>query len=174
MIKLSQAQTELLQAAATAPGGGLNDADRRTAASLIKRGFAISIPKPEGGSRLMITEAGRGAVGPGDGSAGSPEAESGSELAPSADSPTASHAEPPEAPAVSLRAPPKGKLGALVELLRRPEGARVDEMMQATGWQAHSVRGAMSGSLKKALSLTVTSEKTETGRVYRIVDEAAA
>ena len=47
-------------------------------------------------------------------------------------------------------------------------------MMEATGWQAHSVRGAMSGSVKKALGLTITSEKTQTGRIYRIVDEEVA
>jgi hypothetical protein len=45
-------------------------------------------------------------------------------------------------------------------------------MMQATGWQAHSVRGALSGALKKKLALAVISTKTEAGRVYRIVDEA--
>ena len=44
--------------------------------------------------------------------------------------------------------------------------------MAATGWQAHSVRGAISGSIKKALGLEVLSEKTDAGRVYRIVAEA--
>jgi Protein of unknown function (DUF3489) len=41
-------------------------------------------------------------------------------------------------------------------------------MMQATGWQAHSVRGALSGALKKKLGLTVSSDKTDSGRVYRV------
>jgi len=69
---------------------------------------------------------------------------------------------------------PKGKLGALVTLLRRPEGAKLEELQTATGWQAHSVRGAISGAVKKKLGLTVSSEKTEAGRVYRITDGAGA
>jgi hypothetical protein len=45
--------------------------------------------------------------------------------------------------------------------------------MAATGWQAHSVRGAMSGALKKKLGLIIESEKAAAGRVYRIVDSRA-
>jgi len=66
------------------------------------------------------------------------------------------------------------KLEAVIQLLRRPQGARLDEMMTATGLQAHSVRGAMSGALKKKRGLTIVSAKTEAGRVYRIDDGAGA
>lgn len=66
----------------------------------------------------------------------------------------------------------RGKLGEIAALLRRPEGATVEQMIAATGWQAHSVRGAMSGALKKKLGLTIASEKTEAGRIYRIVEAA--
>lgn len=45
--------------------------------------------------------------------------------------------------------------------------------MQATGWQAHSVRGAMSGSIGKKLGLNVISEKSGTVRLYRIIDQPA-
>jgi len=69
---------------------------------------------------------------------------------------------------------PKGKIGALIGLLRRTEGASIADMMAATGWQAHSVRGAMSGSIKKALGLNVVSAKTDDRRVYRIIDGAGA
>lgn len=69
---------------------------------------------------------------------------------------------------------PKGKVAVLVALLRQPSGATIGEMMAATGWQAHSVRGAMSGSIKKALGTEVVSEKAEAGRVYRIVAGVAA
>ena len=63
------------------------------------------------------------------------------------------------------------KQEALIALLRRPEGASIAEIMEAANWQAHSVRGFISGSLKKSLGLEVTSEKVETrGRVYRIRD----
>jgi len=68
---------------------------------------------------------------------------------------------------------PKGKIAVLLGLLRQSEGATIETMMAATGWQAHSVRGAMSGSIKKALGVEVVSEKTEAGRVYRIAETAA-
>lgn len=60
-----------------------------------------------------------------------------------------------------------GKLGTLAELLRRADGASIAQLADATGWQAHSVRGAMAGALKKR-GLVVTSEKTDAGRVYRL------
>jgi hypothetical protein len=75
---------------------------------------------------------------------------------------------------VSTTTAPRGKIGLLVSLLRQTEGATIDAMMSATGWQAHSVRGAMSGSVKKALGLNILSEKTDGGRVYRIVAITAA
>jgi hypothetical protein len=60
------------------------------------------------------------------------------------------------------------KQARLVELLRHAKGASIAEMVKATGWQAHSVRGVMSGVLKKRLGLTITSTKEERGRVYRV------
>ncbi len=68
---------------------------------------------------------------------------------------------------------PEGRAGTkqaqLIAMLRRPEGASIDEIIAATGWQAHTVRGAIAGALKKKLGLTVTSEKgAGRGRVYRI------
>lgn len=64
------------------------------------------------------------------------------------------------------------KLAQLTDLLKRKRGATIDEAAAATGWQAHSVRGAISGALRKKLGLDVTSEKVEgRGRVYRIVSD---
>jgi predicted ArsR family transcriptional regulator len=61
------------------------------------------------------------------------------------------------------------KQALLIDLLKRKRGATIDEIAQAADWQAHSVRGAISGALKKKLGLAVTSEKVEgRGRVYRI------
>lgn len=61
------------------------------------------------------------------------------------------------------------KLAQLAALLGRKQGCSIAEAMAATGWQAHSIRGAISGALKKKLGLTVTSELAEgRGRVYRI------
>jgi hypothetical protein len=54
-------------------------------------------------------------------------------------------------------------------MLRRPDGATVEQISKSLDWQTHSVRGAMSGALKKKQGLIITSEKTDTGRrVYRI------
>ena len=69
---------------------------------------------------------------------------------------------------------PTGKLGAVVALMRRADGATVQQMSEATGWQPHSVRGAMSGALKKKHGLIITSEKGDAGRVYRIAGDQAA
>jgi len=74
----------------------------------------------------------------------------------------------PETP-VAPRTLPKGKTGLLVDLLSRPGGADIATMMAATEWQAHSVRGALSGAIKKKLGLIVISEKIDGGRVYRLV-----
>jgi hypothetical protein len=56
----------------------------------------------------------------------------------------------------------------VIAMLRRPQGATVDEVASATGWQRHTVRGVFSGTLKKKLGLTIASAKEERGRVYRI------
>ena len=77
-------------------------------------------------------------------------------------------AEPDAAP--KARTPREGtKQATLIAMLRAPEGATIEEIMAATGWQSHTVRGAMAGALKKKLGLEVTSEKVETrGRVYKL------
>jgi hypothetical protein len=60
------------------------------------------------------------------------------------------------------------KQEAVIAMLRRPEGATVDEVASVMGWQRHTVRGLFSGTLKKKLGLTLASAQEERGRVYRI------
>ncbi|MDI3469889.1 MAG: hypothetical protein OJF62_001952 [Pseudolabrys sp.] len=61
------------------------------------------------------------------------------------------------------------KQAQLIEMLKRPEGATIEEIVKKFDWQAHTVRGALAGALKKKLGLNVQSEKVEgRGRVYRI------
>ncbi len=61
------------------------------------------------------------------------------------------------------------KQSAMIDMLRQPEGATIDEIAAATGWQRHTIRGAMAGALKKKLGLTIASDKVEgRGRVYKI------
>jgi uncharacterized protein DUF3489 len=63
------------------------------------------------------------------------------------------------------------KEALLIDMLHRPEGATIAQIMAATGWQAHTCRGAFAGALKKKRGLTVNSEKRERGeRIYHIAD----
>jgi Protein of unknown function (DUF3489) len=64
-----------------------------------------------------------------------------------------------EAEGASPKAPRETKTGRLIALLERPEGATVEEIAAATGWQHHSIRGAIADSLKKKMGLTVTTER---------------
>jgi len=77
---------------------------------------------------------------------------------------------PPQEPVIEPEPEPAPmtKLDTLVALLRRQEGASLPVMMRQTGWQAHSVRGAMSGTLKKARGLNIVSDKQDGNRIYRI------
>lgn len=158
MTKLSPTHRDLLAAIAADPTGAapIPDGARNAVRSLIKQGLLMAPPEASGGDQIMITEAGRAAIGQ-------------AVKAPGEYAPTPSPASTPGAPVN-----PTGKIGALVNLLRRAEGARIEEMMTATGWQTHSVRGAISGSIKKRLGLTVSSNKIDGARVYRIVEQASA
>ena len=77
---------------------------------------------------------------------------------------------PEPKPASTERKPRDGtKQSLMIELLKRPGGTTLAEIVEATGWQAHTVRGAMAGALKKKLGLNIISEKDEVkGRIYRI------
>ena len=74
------------------------------------------------------------------------------------------------------------KQARVIEMLKRPEGATIAQICEATSWQAHTVRGTFAGALKKKLGLTIVSEKIEGPagtpgagqRLYRIAEEAVA
>ena len=74
-------------------------------------------------------------------------------------------AEKPKAPRA------ESKQARLIEMLKRPEGATIAEVVEALQWQSHTIRGAMSGALKKKLGLKVDSKKVDgRGRVYRVAE----
>ena len=83
---------------------------------------------------------------------------------------------------VPKRGPGNSKQALVIEMLKRPEGATIAQISEATGWQAHTVRGTFAGALKKKLGLTIVSEKIEGPagtpgagqRLYRIAEEAVA
>ena len=58
----------------------------------------------------------------------------------------------------------------MIEMLKRPEGATIEQIGEEFGWQKHTVRGAISGALRKKLGLNITSGKIDGQRTYRIED----
>ena len=118
------------------------------------------------GTTLVATDAGLAAIGiEPEGANSAPE---GATDAPTDEAAPETPSEPDAAP--KRRAPREGtKQATLIAMLRAPDGATIEEIMAATDWQSHTVRGAMAGALKKKLGLEVTSEKVEgRGRVYRL------
>jgi predicted ArsR family transcriptional regulator len=95
-------------------------------------------------------------------------------------------AKPGKAASADKPSPRAGtKQARMIELLKRPEGATVEQIAAATGWQHHTIRGAISGALKKKLGLTVEATRTrevgpnKTGAkgsstVYRITGSSPA
>jgi hypothetical protein len=77
-------------------------------------------------------------------------------------------AEPPK-PAKAPREGRVTKQERLLTLLSQPEGASIEDMMRATNWQQHSVRGFLAGTVKKKLGFSLTSSKArDEPRRYRI------
>ncbi|MCA8248088.1 DUF3489 domain-containing protein [Burkholderia multivorans] len=79
-----------------------------------------------------------------------------------------------EASFAAVKAQPRvrenSKQAMVIRMLRRPEGATIAQICEATGWQSHTVRGTLAGALKKKLGLNVTSDKQGEERIYRIAD----
>ena len=84
--------------------------------------------------------------------------------------------------AAPKRGPGNSKQALVIEMLKRPEGATIAQICEATSWQPHTVRGTFAGALKKKLGLTIVSEKIEGPagtpgagqRLYRIAEAAVA
>jgi hypothetical protein len=139
-------------------------------------GRAVLIHVTEAG--LFAAQGAHGARGAADGGrrrGGPPEAPSSAYSAPTEPHEAASAAdgasEPDAAPTqLTARSTRSGtKQATLIAMLRSDSGATIAEIVAATGWQAHTVRGAFAGALKKRLGLEVTSKKVEgRGRVYRL------
>ncbi|MFN5992904.1 MAG: DUF3489 domain-containing protein [Betaproteobacteria bacterium] len=70
---------------------------------------------------------------------------------------------------VKPRTRESSKQAIVIQMLRHPDGTTIRQVMESTGWQAHTVRGTFAGALKKKLGLNIVSAKDATGeRVYRI------
>ena len=69
----------------------------------------------------------------------------------------------------AVRTRETSKQATVIAMLKRTEGATIDQICEATGWQPHTVRGAMAGALKKKLGLDIQSSKESGGdRIYKI------
>ena len=193
MKTLNQTQMQMLEVAAKAGGASTEGPHHRTVASLVKQGLIVEKRSRNDKHILVATRAGVALLR----ECGASVAEV-AQAAPPAPArpaqasksksqrvakPEQPHASEPMLQAVKPKsrkskaasAQPtvqeaQGKLGLLIRLLRQPEGATLAAMVTATGWQTHSVRGAMAGAIKKKLGLTVVSEKAGSVRSWRIVE----
>ena len=117
---------------------------------------------------LVIAAAGRQAIGL-DAAEAEPEKTAAESKRPRRQRSTSSSTATPPPAAAAEASRPASKQAQVIALLRRPEGATLEALMEATGWRRHTVRGAISGALKKKLGLAVAAETAPgRGRVYRI------
>ena len=184
MPKLTDTQLVILSTAAKRDGGAVlplaksltanRAATTKTIKSLIKRGLIKEHPaargdeawrEDENGRRLSLVITGSGLESIGAGAA---------KTLPMKRKPR-NHG---SAPRLQTKTDPSltgvrqgTKQAVLIDLLRQKNGATIDEIVDAIGWQAHSVRGAISGTLRKKLKLTVESDIIkDRGRVYSIAE----
>ena len=193
MKTLNETQMQVLEVAANAGGASPEGLHHRTVASLAKQGLIAEKCGRNDKHRLVATPAGVAllrecrasaaeaalAVPPAPARAAQASKSKSQRVA----KPEQPHASEPMLQAVKPKSSkskaasaqptvrePQGRLGLLIGLLRQPEGATLAAMVTATGWQKHSVRGAMAGAIRKKLGLTVVSEKAGTIRSWRIVE----
>ena len=194
MAKLTDTQLVILTAAARREDGSILPLPRRIkldaeAASdllktLIRRKLAAERPakgseagwreSPDGDRiALMVTGAGLKAIGIEPDKTIRPGTAKRATAKPPRSSARPSRAgKPQHGTGTAGRGPRSGsKKEKMIGLLQRPEGATIEELTKAIGWQPHSVRGVMSGTLKKKLGLVIASEKVEgRGRIYKVSD----
>jgi len=197
MAKLTDSQLVILSAAAQRKGGTAlplskslrikGAAVTKTLEGLCKKGLLKERPaarnseswrETEDGRRMMlfITEAGLSAIDGGPGTetekkSAAKKRQPTKRRGRAAQKPAGSKSKGEKSPQTTVRQGTKQSL--LIDLLKRKNGASIGEIVKATGWQAHSVRGAISGALKKKLGLTVTSERRDGAGDRRAVRSSA-
>ena len=188
MPELTDTQTIILSRAATRPGnlamplpkGLAGAAAKMSVGKMIARGWLEEVDADlrrgeplwretgDGhGTTLLATEAGLEAIGI--------EPVVAKAVTAPRKATTATHADPagsgPEESPKTRTTRAGTKQAMIIAMLKRPEGATVAEIAAETTWLPHTVRGAISGALKKKLGLPVTSEKVEgRGTVHRLAE----
>jgi hypothetical protein len=81
---------------------------------------------------------------------------------------SAKPAQQPDADPKSKKVDPGSKQSRVIAMLQSPTGAAIPAMMKATGWQQHSVRGFLTGVVRKRLKLKLASKKVDGNRIYQI------
>jgi len=175
--KLTNAQTAILQAAAGRPDGNIEPlpatlrggARAKVIDGLLARGFVVNA-----NGRHLLTDIGYAAVGkrrPVPKGIQKMDTHDGVAKRDALDAlakPEATDAvQKLETTSFSIR--PGTKLAAIIDAMRHPGGATIAQMMAGTGWQAHTVRGAISGMVRKRLGYQVVTAKEADGqRTYCI------
>lgn len=157
--KLTDTQIAILKAAADRSDGNIEPlpptlrggARTRVIEGLLARGLVVDVD-----GHHLLTDAGYAAIGK------QRPIPKGVQQMDAPDALTKREATPP-----TIR--PGTKLAAIIEAMRHPDGATIAQMMAGTGWQAHTVRGAISGMVRRCLGYEVVTEKGADGvRTYRI------
>lgn len=166
--KLTDTQTTILKAAADRPDGSIEPLPttlRGGARAKVIEGLLVRGLAADADGHRQLTDAGYAAVGKrrpvpkGIQKMDAPDALTKREV---------THAlQKLEATSRPIR--PGTKLAAIIDAMRHPGGATIAQMMASSGWQAHTVRGAISGMVRKRLGYEVVTEKGADGlRTYRI------
>ena len=159
-MKFTDTQRQVLECAIAHPDGAViwfpeqlkAGAIAKVTQALLHKGLIAVV---EG--RSIVTDAGYAALG----QAKQPTADAHQALDKSA---TSVQHEPRQ-----VRSRHSSKQATVIEMLKRPEGATIDQICAATSWQSHTVRGTFANTIKKKLGLNLTSVKADAGeRVYRV------
>ncbi len=157
--KLTDTQTAILKAAASRPDGNIEPLPstlRGGARAKVIEGLVARELIAESEGNHLLTDAGYAAVGK------HRPAPKDVQKADASDDLQKLEATPP-----TIR--PGTKLAAIIDAMHHPGGATIAQMMAGTGWQAHTIRGAISGMVRKRLGYQVVTEKMVDGqRAYRI------